>query len=73
MLRASLNDRRVKVNGAVFVAGEPGSLRGVSLLFCNGEKFRRRSEKSRPKDEPLDEVKMLVRDVLVELEGVISV
>ena len=44
-----------------------------SLFCCIGEKFLRRSAKSRPKEDPLDEVKILVRDVFVELEGVISV
>lgn len=38
-----------------------------SLLCCNGEKFLRRSEKSRPNEDPRDEVNMLVRDVFAEL------
>lgn len=50
-----------------------GSSRVGSVFCCNGEKFLRRSEKSLPKEDPLDEVKMLVREVLVELEGEISV
>lgn len=55
------------------VAAVAGSFRVDSLFCCIGEKFLRRSAKSRPKEDPLDEVKILVRDVFVELEGVISV
>lgn len=62
------NERRGRKDGTGRLAELLGeSVRVESLLCREGEKFLRRSAKSRPKDDPLDEVNMLVREVFAEL------